>query len=129
MVTQAIFLDAAQALIVVPSFFIAHLIGTILIEGGMLYLFKYGNIKKSLLHAFFINLASLAVGLILFDGYVEEGRELVVITTYFGITILIEGIVLWLLDKKFPIKKAIGVNLFMNIITYALLYIILINQF
>jgi len=132
MTNNFILLDAGGALIILPFYFILHLITTVFIEGSVLYLFKYKTYNKCLTDAFQVNLYSLIIGLFLmrpvssFVYYLCKGNNLYfTLFLYYLITILIEGLTLKLLNKTFPLIKLIAADLLMNLITYITLYIIL----
>lgn len=138
-----ILLDGAQGLILIPIFFLAHVISTLLIEGTILYFFKYKTFKKSLWDAFLVNLCSLVIGLLLLspfnaiaqsprvanmigDNYVLE--MLTVLGLFFVQTIIVEGVMLRLFNKSFPMGRLIAATLIMNLITYTTLYFIVIHN-
>ena len=134
-VLRTVLLDGAQGLIVLPFFFLVHLVSTFLIEGAILYFFRYKNFKKSLLDALIVNLCSLIVGILLFNVFDQLIRKLslhsnfseliALLALYYLQTIAVEGLLLRWLNKTFATKKLIGVTLLMNLVTYLTLYLVL----
>jgi hypothetical protein len=128
-----ILLDGAQGLIIIPFFFVLHMLSTILIEGSILYWFDYKPFKKSLWDAFLINLCSLIIGVLCLSTFenwahhFNKGKNhlLILLGIFFIQTVLIEGFALRWLNKEFPPQKAILSNLIMNVLTYIVLYFIL----
>lgn len=133
MILKLFLLDGAQAIIIVPFFFLLHMVTTVFIEGGILYAFRYKKFKKCCTDALIVNLCSLAVGLILLETFraishrIHSGVNPLFISLflYYIQTIIVEGILLKLLNKTYPIKKLIVADLVMNLVTYFTLYIIL----
>lgn len=124
-----ILLDGAQGLILIPIYFIVHVIFTVLVEGSLLYAFRYQRFKKSLLTAFKVNLVSLITGIPLINVFSEWSRDLEgvfpdithhtwIIVIYFFQTFLVEYVALILFNKRYSRWKLLGVNLLMNVITY-----------
>jgi hypothetical protein len=133
MILEIFLLDGAQGLVTIPFYFFLHVATTVLIEGSVLYLFKYNKFGRSCRDVFLVNGASLVIGLLLLSTF-DDITELMTLRfdpllftlgLYYIQTIIVEGIGLWLLDKTFPIKRLIPAVLIMNVITYFTLYLIL----
>jgi hypothetical protein len=132
-------LDGAQGLIVIPLFFI-HVGLTILIESVILKAYKYGTFGRCARDIFIVNLISLVIGLCLMAVFywltdrLTEGTsvannqfllKIITLVPYYIETVLAEGFFLWLLNRKWPVKKLIPATLLMNLATYILLYFML----
>lgn len=135
MTLKFILLDGAQGLIIIPVFFLIHLISTLLIEGSVLYFFKYKMFLQCLYDAFIANLSSLIIGLLLYFQFQKlseylvqnrsDNRLLILLLIYYFQTVIVEGVLLKYLNKTFPTRKLIVANILMNLLTYATLYLIL----
>jgi len=137
MTLNFILLDAGGALIfIIPLLFVIHISTTLLIEGGVLYWFKYGKLKKCFFDAFVANLASLILGLLFHESMRNMADALtkddylynvVLLALFYGLTVFVEGCVLVMLRKNIPGLKLVLAVLLMNLITYFGLF--LIQQF
>jgi hypothetical protein len=133
MILKLFLLDGAQGLIILPFFFLLHMVSTIFIEGGILYLFGYKKFGKSCLDALIVNICSLAFGLMclsIIRGltphiHIRVDPLFISLFLYYIQTIIVEGILLKVLNKSFPLKKLIVADLLMNLVTYFTLYYIL----
>lgn len=133
MILDIFLLDGAQGLIIIPFYFFLHVVSTVLIEGSVLYLFKYNRFGRSCRDAFLVNGASLVIGLILLTTFEDITESvtlhfdplLFTLGLYYIQTIIVEGFILWRLDKTFPILRLIPAVLIMNAITYFTLYLIM----
>lgn len=136
MTLRLFLLDGAQGLILIPFFFLLHVVTTLFIEGTVLYSFKYKAFKRCLTDAFIVNLCSLIIGLFLMNPFQTIARNfdnrddvtpytLVLLLLFFIETVLVEGLILRLLNKTYPVKKLVLATLIMNIITYIALYWVL----
>lgn len=137
MTLQTILLDGAQGLIVVPIYFIFHLLITLLIEGVILFKMLGGSKKNRFMQALIVNLASLVIGMFLYiaiEGWSVYFSELsgqaiypiVFMNIFFFFeTLLVEGIFLKLLNKQVKTKVLLSPLIIMNSITYIILASIL----
>ncbi|MEO6612919.1 MAG: hypothetical protein ABIT05_10565 [Chitinophagaceae bacterium] len=97
---------------------------TVLVEAVIMLLMKYHTFQRSLLDSLVVNAASLGVGYLLlsmvprlFASYSITGLlELLLIT------IVVEGALLYLLNRKHPFVQTIKVCIMMNLATYILFY-------
>ena len=124
---KLVFLNAGGAgLWIIGLFIIAIFTGlVILIEAGIMTAFKYNLFRKSLKDSTIANIASTVVGLILVLFY-SDLFQLVNWKGYiafFVATIIVEGLVLYLLNNQKPFLKTALVCLAMNIISYPVLYL------
>ncbi|MBC7873610.1 MAG: hypothetical protein H7Y01_06430 [Ferruginibacter sp.] len=123
------FLDAGGAGL--AYFFVGLLIGfmilCILAEAGVMIAMKYNrSFKKTFLDALLVNIASLVIGFILIEyaGSFFNSYEAPVLLILYAVTVLVEFGLLYLLNKKHPLRSTFIVSLVMNIPTYIILYLI-----
>ena len=93
----------------------------ILIEAIMMMLLKYNKPGKTLLDSLVINLVSLGVGyLIIYSlGSLDfTDNEYLNLFVLYLLTVLIEGICLYLLNRTKPLNKTLLTVFVINIITY-----------
>ncbi|HMR91436.1 MAG TPA: hypothetical protein PKC69_03950 [Chitinophagaceae bacterium] len=105
---------------------IAAIIGVILIEAGIMTLFKYSHFRKALLESFLINLLSLILGYIMLavidmEG-ITNGNKLLQLFYFFLATVILEIPILHFLNNKTrAIKFTVVVGLAINVVSYVLL--------
>jgi hypothetical protein len=120
-------LDAAAPGLIFGAMIIFMLI-TITLEAVTMIIMKYNKAGKAFLDSLLINLASMAVGfLILLSGEDLLGivdSSVLSIAILFLITVIVEFLVLWLLNRKIPVQKTILVSFVINIISYLLFYLV-----
>ncbi len=103
------------------------LIIIMVIEWIVMLIMKLSSPVKALLHSFFVNLASLAVGYILPKFSIEIGlvsENFSGLFIGFIISVIVEGLILQVLNKKVAPKKVWLTCVVMNIVSYAGLLII-----
>ena len=108
---------------------IGYMIVVVLIEAVIMLLFSLNPFGKCLLDSFLVNLASLGVGyLISSTGFSINlgGDTYISLLVGFLVSVLVEGFLLQLLNKKKPVKKVWQTNVVMNVVTYAGLLIIFV---
>lgn len=124
-------LDAGGAglYFLVIGLFIFFIVLAIMMEAGIMMLMKYNSsLKKTFKDSLIVNIASLAAGFALIDFFEELGDyTLVTLAILYGVTVIIETIILKLLNKQHDLWKTIQVSLVMNFITYIILYFITRN--
>lgn len=124
-------LDAGGAglYFLVIGLFIFFIVLAIMMEAGIMMLMKYNSsLKKTFKDSLIVNIASLAAGFALIDFFEELGDyTLVTLAILYGVTVIIETIILKLLNKQHDLWKTIQVSLVMNLITYIILYFITRN--
>ena len=117
-------LDAAGAGLVI-GFLIIFMLLAIFVEAIALLLLKYNNAGRCFLDAFIVNLASLGVGFLLAN-FTSAGLDITEsgylnLFLLFLITVVVEFVFLYLLNRKKPIQKTIVTALLMNVVSYGLL--------
>ena len=121
-------LDAGGAglYFIVIGLFILFMVLAILIEAGIMMLMKYNSLfKKTFKDSLIVNIASLAAGFALFDFFEELGDyTLVTLAILYGVTVIVETVILKLLNKQHTLWKTIQVSLVINLVTYIILYLI-----
>lgn len=117
--------DASAAKLIWWSFALV-IATTAIVEFIVMLLMKYNDWKKSLLDAFIVNIASLAAGMVLieFISRVFNNLTIVNIIYLFLITLVVEGGLLFLLNRKKPFSRTALVTLIMNAVTYALFILV-----
>lgn len=126
-----ILLDVAQGIVMLTPFFIVHILLTIFIEAWVLSKFHSLTFKKSALYSFEMNLVSLIAGLLLFQffedlaGEMDFDRAVLVVGLCFILSLIVEFLVIRLVCKPYPIKSLLKALVIGNILTYALLILIL----
>jgi len=119
-------LDAGGAGLVLVALVIFMLIAFVA-EALAMMLMKYNNAGKSFLDSLVINLVSLGAGyiVILLNSSLDfTDNETVDFILIFLLTVVVEGITLYLLNQRKPISKTLLVTVVINLITYLVLYII-----
>ena len=145
MISKTILLDAGGGvlLLLIPAAFIIHFIITVVIESLILLGFKYGSFIKCVKHILLANFISLIAGLLLIKPFaflatIDKGEYssaqtvvyyeiniVLLVSLFYLATIIIEGIILKLVNKKFETKKLILATFIMNLVTYIPIYLIL----
>jgi hypothetical protein len=129
---NVILLDAGGAglLYVVLGAFFLFLLAAILIEAGIMQMMRYStSFKKAFLDSVLINLASVAIGFFLIEAVDNSysSSEIVNLLILYGVTVVVETFILFLLNKTKPLSKTIGTSVLMNLVTYIILYLITHN--
>jgi len=98
---------------------------TVLAEALVMWLLKYNPFKRSSLDSLLVNAASLGVGYLLlsaapglFGSYAITG-----LLKLLAITIVVEGGLLYLLNRKHPFVQTVKATVLMNVVTYILFYL------
>ena len=121
-------LDAGGAglYFILVGLFIFFIVLAILMEAGIMMLMKYNSsLKKTFIDSLIINIASLAVGFALLQFFEQLGYyTLVTLAILYGITVIVETVILKLLNKQHTLWKTVQVSIVMNLITYIILYLI-----
>ncbi len=123
------FLDAGGAGLVFIAFgiFVLFIGLAIIIETLIMILMKYNaRFKKAFLDSLLVNMASLAVGFVLWQFFRDFLRyySLLSLVILYAVTVMVESGLLYLLNRKQPVGKTLGVCLVMNLVTYILLFFI-----
>ena len=123
------FLDAGGAGLVFIAFgiFVLFIGLAIIIETLIMILMKYNTrFKKAFLDSLLLNMASLAVGFVLWQFFRDFLRyySLLSLVILYAVTVMVESGLLYLLNRKHPVGKTLGVCLVMNLVTYILLFFI-----
>ncbi|MFI5133350.1 MAG: hypothetical protein ACHQEB_03385 [Chitinophagales bacterium] len=107
---------------------IGYMLVVTLVEAVVMLVFKFNPFGKCLLDAFLVNLASLGVGYLISSSYniTLGGDSYTSLLVAFIVTLIIEGLLLQLLNRKKSPKKVWQVNILMNAITYAGILVIFI---
>lgn len=119
-------LDAGGAGLVV-FVLLLFMFAAIVTEAVIMLLMKYNKAGKAFLDSLVINLVSLGVGYVVlyFNSSLDlNSNELLNLFLLFLLTVLIEGITLYLLNRNKPLNKTILVAIVINLITYLGLYFI-----
>ena len=106
---------------------ILFLLVAVLVEALIMKLMKYNLFGKAFLHSLLVNIISAVAGYLLMDTAFDS-ETLVGLAGLFLITLIIEGIGLYLLNNKYPVGKTFKVTLVMNLVTYSFLVFIYIWQ-
>ena len=120
-------LDAAAPGLIFGVMIIFMLI-TIALEAVTMIIMKYNKAGKAFLDSLLINLVSMGAGfLILLSGtglFEIVDSPVLSIGILFLITVIVEFLILYLLNRKIPIQKTLGAAVVINIISYLLFYLI-----
>lgn len=102
----------------------------VLAEAGIMILMRYTEpFKKAFTDALIVNIISLAVGFVLLQLFDSLNYSTIqTLGIFYAITVLIEAIGLYLLNKQKPIQKTILVAIAMNIVTYVILYLFYLSD-
>ena len=120
-------LDAAAAGLIIP-FMIFFMIITIALEAVTMIILKYNKTGKAFLDSFLINLVSMGAGFLLLfsdsDLFEITDNPIVGIGILFLITVVIEFLILYLLNRKLPVQKTLIAAIVINLVSYLLYYLI-----
>lgn len=120
-------LDAAAPGLIVGVMIIFMLI-IIVLEAVTMLIMKYNKAGKAFLDSLLINLVSMGAGfLILLLGVGKLGiigNAYINLLALFAITVLVEFAVLFLLNRRIPIRKTLLAAVIINIISYLFYYLI-----
>ncbi len=103
----------------------------ILLEALLMKAFKYNNFKRAMIDSLIVNLVSLVIGILLLNSF-EDAFDISTtggFAAMFGVTVVIEFILLYLLNKKHSLKSTAMVCILMNILTYLILYLFVSSDF
>jgi hypothetical protein len=122
------FLDASLAGLA-EILIILFMIAVTLIEAVVMVLFKLNKFGKCLLDSFLVNVASLVVGFLISTFYNINlgGNSYLSLVIGFIASVLVEGLLLQLLNRKTPAQKIWQVDIVMNVVTYIGMLIIFIQ--
>lgn len=116
-------LDAAAGGLIL-GFLLIFMLLAVVLEAVTMLLLKYNKAGKSFLDSFLVNVASLIVGLLIMnlndDGIDMVDNEYVNIFLLFAITVVIEFLFLFLLNRKKPLGKTAIAAIVINIVSYLL---------
>ena len=123
------FLDAGGAglIFIAYGLIILFILLAIVLESIVMMLLKYNTrFLKAFRDSFLVNIASLAAGFVLLKLFYDffSYYSLINIAILYGLSVLIEGFLLQVLNKDRPLTRTFLVCLLMNIVSYALLYAI-----
>jgi hypothetical protein len=113
-------LDASLAGLA-EAILIGYMIVVTLVEAIVMIFFKFNSFGKCLLDSFLVNLASLGAGYVVSSlGFNINlgGESYLSLLAGFLISVIIEGLLLQLLNKKHPASKVWQVAAVMNLVTY-----------
>jgi len=118
-------LDAGGAALVL-IFLVVFMLIAFLVEALGMILFKYNPAGKAISDSLIINLVSLAAGFLLLQinsSLSFTNNELLDFLLVFLLTVLLEAITLYLLNRNKPFPKTLLVTVIINILTYLVLYL------
>ncbi|MFI5133341.1 MAG: hypothetical protein ACHQEB_03340 [Chitinophagales bacterium] len=107
--------------------FVVILLIVILIESVVMLLLKFNNFGKCVIDSIIVNVASALVGyctLGLVNDISSGGGILFQWFIIYVITVIVEGLLLWILNRQQPTKKIWTVAITMNLVSYIFLYLI-----
>ena len=120
-------LDAAAAGLIIP-FMIFFMIITIALEAVTMIILKYNKAGKAFLDSFLANLVSMGAGFIILfsdsDLFEITDNPIVGIGILYLITVVIEFLILYLLNRKLPVQKTLIAAIVINVVSYLLYYLI-----
>lgn len=101
----------------------------VLIEASIMYFVNFQTMNKSFLQAFVANLISMAAILGLLYPIRQmvgrgNGAEIISLLSFFTITIILEGVIIYLFNRTKPIWSTIKTVLIINITTFFIYYLI-----
>jgi hypothetical protein len=129
-------LDAGGAFLLIPFFIAFHLLLTVLIEGGVLRIFKYNTFGRCMRDAFVANFLSLIGGFLILiaittlgsvvsantELHLSNNQYMVIMLLFtFVITLIIETRYLQYSNENLPYKTLLTASLVGNGLTYLLL--------
>ena len=120
-------LDAAAPGLIFAALII-FMIVTIVLEAVTMIILKYNKAGKSFLDSFLINLVSMGAGFVILStgtGLFEiVDNAYLSILILFVITVIVEFLILYLLNRKLPVQKTLITAIVINIVSYLLFYLI-----
>ncbi len=126
------FLDGVAAGFVFGAM-IVFMIIIIVLEAVTMLLMKYNKAGKAFLDSLLINLVSLGAGFaILFldaGSFLVTESSLVNVLILFGITVIVEFGILYLLNRKTALQKTLLAAAVINVVSYSLYFILFGNGF
>lgn len=118
-------LDGAAAGLIL-ALLIIFMLAAIVLEGLTLLLLKYNKAGRAFLDSFVVNIASLAFGFLLLTtrfGLEFTSNDYLDFFLIFVITVVVEFIVLYLMNRQKPVKKTLVAAIVINLVSYSLLII------
>ena len=118
-------LDGAAAGLILALLMI-FMLAAIVLEGLTLLLLKYNKAGRAFLDSFVVNIASLAFGFLLLTtrfGLEFTSNDYLDFFLIFVITVVVEFIVLYLMNRQKPVKKTLVAAIVINLVSYSLLII------
>ena len=118
-------LDGAAAGLIL-ALLIIFMLAAIVLEGLTLLLLKYNKAGRVFIDSFVVNIASLAFGFLLLTtrfGLAFTGNDYLDFILIFVITVVVEFIVLYLMNRQKPVKKTLVAAIVINLVSYSLLII------
>jgi len=130
-VVKFFLLDGAGAGILVFIFALGLLfiISIIFIEAVVMWKMKLHPVYgRSLLHSLVVNLVSLAAGFVLveIDSDLFHLDNMGGLGIMFGMTLLVEYLLLYLMNRTVPVKRLMTICFLMNLVSYAIALLIII---
>ena len=116
-------LDGAAAGLIL-GLLIIFMLAAIVFEALTLLLLKYNKAGKAFLDSFVVNIASLAFGFLLLTtrfGLEFTGNDYLDFFLIFLITVLVEFVILYLMNRQKPVKKTLVAAVVVNLVSYGLL--------
>ncbi len=109
---------------------LAFIVVAILTEAFVMQQMKYHpGYKKCFLQSLVANLVSLAAGYVLVEsgtgGDLFQINNLAGLAILFGMTVVLEGLILYLMNKNIPIMKTLKVVVVMNLVSYAIAFLLI----
>lgn len=114
-------LDAGgPLLLLVPLIF--FMLIAVLGEAWIMKLLDYNNFGRCFSDSLRMNLTSLVAGFVMFDFVNEKiGSNIGIFIFFFLVTLLIEGIILYLFNRDKPLKQTVNATLITNLASYLIL--------
>lgn len=107
---------------------ILFMIVAVILEAVTMMIMKYNKAGKAFLDSFLINLVSMGAGFVILlsgSGLFEiVDSPFLSITILFLITVVVEFLVLYLLNRKLTIQKTLTAAIVINLVTYLLYYLL-----
>jgi len=104
------------------------MIVTIALEAVTMIILKYNKAGKAFLDSFLINLVSMGAGFLLLfsdsDLFEITDNAIVGLAILFLITVVIEFLILYLLNRKLSVQKTLIASVVINLVSYLLYYLI-----
>jgi hypothetical protein len=106
---------------------IVFIIIAVVVEAIVMLLMKYNKAGKAFLDSFLVNIASLAAGFILsaFVGEIFYLTDSILLNwlILYVLTVVVEFLLLYLLNRKQPTGKTFLMSAVMNVASYIILYL------